>query len=898
MSDGNPIQEFIDSMRSAGIDPADISQIVANDKVNRLREKGDKGRKTSVTYQVDVTDGFGYGWYRSHKEGITHNWNSKSKQEFTEQERQDWRKKVDAKRKAADKKRKREAFAAAAAARDLYNAAAPAPADHDYLKRKRIVNIAGVKIGKKGELLIRVIRDKTVINVQRIYPDGSKYFLEDAETKGGYYPIFSGTESMNTIVICEGYSTGDAVRQATGLPVVVAFNAGNLKPVCDGLRLKFPNSTLIIAADNDQWTAKPIENPGLHYARQAANKSRGHALWPDFPEDHPEKPTDFNDKLMLDGKDSIKDLFSEFMKGLQSRVLVKQTQNKMPVDDDSAPVEEDFEGLPFKVLGFDRDNYYYFSYERKDIVILKAGQHNSSHLKKIVSDWGKWELFANNNDPNAIRQNKLSNGSIADFAETQMMNLAHKRGVFDPNNTRGVGVWEDAGRTVVHCGDKLYVDGAALGFNQMESADYVYIARSNKIGAPTQALDDISSRRLAEVCRKINWKESTSGLLLSGWMVVSQVCAILNWRPHIWICGEASCGKTTVIEKLMQPAIGKIGFYLLGKTTEPGIRKHLDVDARPVILDEAEKNMGSSIESIIDLARASSARTHSAGLQNFDGFFQPKFAMCFSSVNESIHNYADQTRISLLQISKSDEAATIDRFHEFELEIDDLIDGTFSARLMGRTLGNIDTLRKNIITFKRAALRILRDARAADQISAMVAGHYLLLTTDEVSDEDAFELLSKYDWSPFIASEENREQYVLLRYILTRPVRHTESGGTTEVMISSLVKVASGFGVIEGLSLSKDKAAYTLSKYGMKATREHLHFFKGNHPGMRDLLKYETQWRESFITQIERLDFSTDKRDVDFLDLGRRASVAVPLVNILSAPETQIPLIKEEEYQL
>jgi len=32
-------------MRSAGIDPADISQIVANDKVNRLREKGIKGEK-------------------------------------------------------------------------------------------------------------------------------------------------------------------------------------------------------------------------------------------------------------------------------------------------------------------------------------------------------------------------------------------------------------------------------------------------------------------------------------------------------------------------------------------------------------------------------------------------------------------------------------------------------------------------------------------------------------------------------------------------------------------------------------------------------------------------------------------------------------------------------------
>jgi len=122
-----------------------------------------------------VTDGFGYGWYRSHKEGITHNWNSKSKQEFTEQERQDWRKKVDAKRKAADKKRKREAFAAAAAARDLYNAAAPAPADHDYLKRKRIVNIAGVKIGKKESFNPSYTR-QTVINVQRIYPDGSKYF--------------------------------------------------------------------------------------------------------------------------------------------------------------------------------------------------------------------------------------------------------------------------------------------------------------------------------------------------------------------------------------------------------------------------------------------------------------------------------------------------------------------------------------------------------------------------------------------------------------------------------------------------------------------------------------------------------------------------------------------------
>ena len=52
-------------------------------------------------------------------------------------------------------------------------------------------------------------------------------------------------------MITEGVATGVSVFDATGYLTVVAFDAGNLKPVAANIRKLYPDHAIIICADND-----------------------------------------------------------------------------------------------------------------------------------------------------------------------------------------------------------------------------------------------------------------------------------------------------------------------------------------------------------------------------------------------------------------------------------------------------------------------------------------------------------------------------------------------------------------------------------------------------------------------------------------------------------------------
>src|SRR3546814_2077474 len=73
------------------------------------------------------------------------------------------------------------------------------------------------------------------------------------------------------LIVCEGYSTGGSLSKLTGLPVVVAFNAGNLELVTKALREKYPQARMAVAADDDhKLEGKPIGNVGMTKAAAAA----------------------------------------------------------------------------------------------------------------------------------------------------------------------------------------------------------------------------------------------------------------------------------------------------------------------------------------------------------------------------------------------------------------------------------------------------------------------------------------------------------------------------------------------------------------------------------------------------------------------------------------------------
>lgn len=198
---------------------------------------------------------------------------------------------------------------AAVKAATIMNDATGAPADHPYLKSKGIhshgariyhgiLTINGTPCD--GMLMLPMYLNQKISSLQFIAEDGKKLFLPGGE-KGGY-PI-GKLEPGKLCCICEGFATGATIHKATGYPVIVAFDAGNLCKMAEAFRAKNPDIKIILCADDDYLTSG---NPGMTKAKEAARAVGGLLALPDFGEDRPEGHTDFNDMAGVAGLNAVK----------------------------------------------------------------------------------------------------------------------------------------------------------------------------------------------------------------------------------------------------------------------------------------------------------------------------------------------------------------------------------------------------------------------------------------------------------------------------------------------------------------------------------------------------------------------------------------------------------------
>ena len=324
------VDQFRAAMSAAGL-PYDGEINTDTPDVQRFYVSGDK-KQTRNGWYVLFTDGIPAGEFGCWKRGFQSSWCSKSPTEITVAER----KAIDQRREVADKSRRAiesgRHSEAAEIAKVIWEAADPCT-EHPYLTRKGVKS-HGLRHGRwnrfdaeTGEIWMEVhdallvpIRDgKAIVGLQAIFPEVSKKigrdkdFLPGAKKRGCSFPIGrpAADDPKPTIVICEGYATGASIHEATGHPVIVAFDAGNLKPVAERIRGRFPTAELVIAADNDQWTGptfenqNAIENPGVHFGRIAAKEVGAWLVVPEFS-NLDGKPTDFNDLAKAESHDEVR----------------------------------------------------------------------------------------------------------------------------------------------------------------------------------------------------------------------------------------------------------------------------------------------------------------------------------------------------------------------------------------------------------------------------------------------------------------------------------------------------------------------------------------------------------------------------------------------------------------
>lgn len=274
MSDAIP--QFLAAMQSAGIRPLEpIAHQLASGNPVRFRAEGDRpGRRNG--WAVLHLDGVPAGVFRHYRLGIRSIWRAGSDpRALTPTERRAFMviaQEAEARRKAEMRAKQ---AAAAGQAQALWKAAVSAGPSHGYLAAK---GLAPFGIRQEGEALLVPMFDPAFgfWNLQRIAPDGGKWFLPGGRIDGLFWchamHLADGRASPAPLVIGEGFATVAAIHEATGFAVAAAMSARNLEPVAKAMRGLFPARQIIIAADDDCHLANNI---GLGFARKAAEAIGG-----------------------------------------------------------------------------------------------------------------------------------------------------------------------------------------------------------------------------------------------------------------------------------------------------------------------------------------------------------------------------------------------------------------------------------------------------------------------------------------------------------------------------------------------------------------------------------------------------------------------------------------------
>lgn len=881
------LSDFIAAMQAANCAPAILSQIQPDDVFRDYQIAGDHKKKGR--YVLKIEGDRATGGFMDRRDGVFHKYISGAKSEWTDAQKTEWRSQLKRAQKLRDDEQAQEWSDAAKEAEARWAAAVPAPADHPYLVRKG-VGPHGVRL-EGASLVIPGYFDNHYSTLQFIDDAGGKLFLPGARKKGCYYPLAAKTDSRAIIIVTEGFATSASIRTAyPGVPVVCAFDAGNLEPVAWHFKKKYPQARIIFAADNDRTTMIKGEphNTGILAAQQAAAKIGGaQVVWPEFHADD-KTSSDFNDAHQILGLDYVYNRIQEALTPCAPEEAgggVSDPQDagvQAPASDNSPPPDSmagDF-GLPFKVLGYNEGEYFYFPFTKQQIVALSPAAHTLNNLLQLA-DLNQWEYYAG---PKTLQK------QIPVLAANAMMATAHTRGVFrQEDKVRGCGAWIDAGRAVIHCGDRLIVDGQPMKPRDLKS-NYVYAASSRLFTPHEKPLTNAEADKLRIVCSLPTWENPLSGSLLAGWLVIAPICGALDWRPHVWLQGVAESGKSSLVTKIIKPILGPVSMNVDGATTESSIRNRMGYDARPLVFDEAEgkgKNI-TSMDGVLALARlASSGGSISKYGQKP---FTARFCAVFSSINPPLKDFADETRVSKLNLLKNTAPDAQQKYQDMLSYIEETITKEYGERLLSRTIENMPVLLKNIKVFRHAARSIIKGARAADQISAMLAGLYLLGSTKEVTLETAEEIVARYDWSDHTAIKEDPDPVRLLQHISTSIIRvNKQNGGATDVSVGELIVAAAA---AKG-DIDPKYADRILRQYSIVAKPEGVSFGYKN-KNLSKLLS-GTDWEMNWAGMMSNHPGAERHTCTYFAPGDKQRSVSVPLSAFYDQPVQQRLFAAQDE---
>lgn len=388
-------------------------------------------------------------------------------------------------------------------------------------------------------------------------------------------------------------------------------------------------------------------------------------------------------------------------------------------------------------------------------------------------DW-LWAEF-----PRYGKDGKTRVGWGASEVQEWLIRGCASKGLFSADRSlRGEGAWRDdkSGGLVVHCGDAVLVDGAWEPPGRY--GRWVYPARPPQPRPGLAPLSDAEAFELLSLLGTWNWKRpEIDPALMLGWVGCAIVCGALQWRPHVWLVGDKSGGKSWLHELLRNLLGDALESY--ANSSAAGIRDALEGAARPVALDELEaEETNDKANAIVELARIASQMGGGKGVRGSPGggarYFAIHSTFIFSSILQPPLLPQDISRITQLDLepleaTPAQSAAVLKRIRAA---------AKLGDKLRRRVLDGWARWEATLEAFSSALAEAGHENRSASQFGTLLAMFDLITGNGPPAAERVAELVAQLDARALLGqSDEMPDHLRCLHHLLTSDLdvyRHGE----------------------------------------------------------------------------------------------------------------------------
>ena len=552
-------------------------------------------------------------------------------------------------------------------------------------------------------------------------------------------------------------------------------------------------------------------------------------------------------------------------------VEITDIEEETPLPQDT---EQSMEPIaPFRCLGIDEGRYYYLPKSTQQVTAISAGTHtNKSHLLSIAPlEWYETEF-----------QSKT--GVDWTQATNSLMRWSEQKGTFDPARIRGRGAWFDSGRSVLHLGDRLMVDGADVELIEHRTR-FIY-EKKPPIEAlrPEGHIHDAEAAAVVAIANMLNWQKPVNATLFAGWLTLAPICGALSWRPHIWLTGQRGTGKSWVIDNIVSPMLGGTALTVQSNSTEAGIRQRLKQDARPVVFDEAEgenQHARSRMQAVLELARQASSDGLAEIAKGTAGgnalSFKVRSMFMMGSINVGLAQASDKSRFTVLSLVKAKAGGEgRAQFESLEKAVNETLTRDYCAALRARTYRLIPVIRKNAKVLSKVAAEHIGNQRAGDQLGALLAGAWSLHSSIELDLNMARKYVEGHDWGLDQDEAQESDERALSAEILHAQIRFDTVHGPRLRAISELVQRLVDPDYED--EIKPIDAENALARHGIKCQAGCV-IVSESHPELRRILK-DTPWGGGWGRVLERIPGAEKMASIRFAGLRHRA-IRMPIDEIM-----------------